>query len=443
MIDIKFLRENPEIVKENIRKKFQDEKLPLVDQVIKLDAENRRVKQEADNLRANKNVISKQVGALMAQGKKALEDGRKEEAEAKMAEAEAKKAEVATNAKRLAELEAMEPELQAKVTEIMMKIPNIIDASVPVGRNDTENVEIEKFGEPVVPDFEVPYHADILESICGLDKDAAGRTTGNGFYYLMGDAARIHSAMISYARDFMIDKGFTYCIPPFMIRSDVVTGVMSFAEMEAMMYKIEGEDLYLIGTSEHSMIGKFKGEMVKEQSLPITMTSYSPCFRKEVGSHGIEERGVYRVHQFEKQEMIVLCKPEESMDWYDKMWSYTVEFFRSLDVPVRTLECCSGDLADLKVKSCDVEAWSPRQKKYFEVGSCSTMGDAQARRLGIRTKGENGTYYVHTLNNTVLATPRGLIAFLENNVNADGSINIPKALQPYMGGKEKIVPIKK
>ncbi len=429
MIDIKFLRENPEVVKENIKKKFQDEKLPLVDKVIELDAESRRVKQEADNLRANKNVISKQIGALMAQGKKE--------------EAEAKKAEVAANAKRLAELEAQEPELQAKVKEIMMKIPNIIDASVPIGKDDSENVEIQKFGEPVVPDFEVPYHADIMKSICGLDKDAAGRTSGNGFYYLMGDAARIHSAMISYARDFMIDKGFTYCIPPFMIRSDVVTGVMSFAEMEAMMYKIEGEDLYLIGTSEHSMIGKFKGEIVEEASLPITMTSYSPCFRKEVGSHGIEERGVYRVHQFEKQEMVVLCKPEESMDWYNKMWSYTVEFFRSLDVPVRTLECCSGDLADLKVKSCDVEAWSPRQQIYFEVGSCSTLGDAQARRLGIRTKGENGTYYVHTLNNTVLATPRGLIAFLENNVNEDGSINIPKALQPYMGGKEKILPIRK
>ena len=428
MIDIKFLRENPEVVKENIRKKFQDEKLPLVDEVIALDAESRKAKQEADELRAAKNRISKEIGALMAQGKKE--------------EAEAKKAEVAANAKRLAELEKLEPELQEKVTNIMMKIPNIIDASVPVGKDDSENVEIQKYGEPVVPDFEVPYHADILERICGLDKDAAGRTSGNGFYYLMGDAARIHSAMISYARDFMIDKGFTYCIPPFMIRSSVVNGVMSFAEMEAMMYKIEGEDLYLIGTSEHSMIGKFKGEMVKEESLPITMTSYSPCFRKEVGSHGIEERGVYRVHQFEKQEMVVLCKPEESMDWYNKMWSYTVEFFRSLDVPVRTLECCSGDLADLKVKSCDVEAWSPRQKKYFEVGSCSTLGDAQARRLGIRVKSDKGNYFLHTLNNTVLATPRGLIAFLENNVNEDGSINIPKALQPYMGGKEKIVPVK-
>ena len=428
MIDIKFLRENPEIVKENIKKKFQDSKLPLVDEVIRLDAESRKAKQEADDLRAARKRISKEIGTLMAQGKKE--------------EAEAKKAEVAANAKRLAELEELEPVLQEKVTEIMMKIPNIIDASVPVGKDDSENVEIQKYGEPVVPDFEVPYHADILKSISGLDKDAAGRTSGNGFYYLMGDAARIHSAMISYARDFMIDKGFTYCIPPFMIRSSVVNGVMSFAEMEAMMYKIEGEDLYLIGTSEHSMIGKFKGEMVKEDSLPITMTSYSPCFRKEVGSHGIEERGVYRVHQFEKQEMVVLCKPEDSMDWYNKMWSYTVEFFRSLDVPVRTLECCSGDLADLKVKSCDVEAWSPRQKKYFEVGSCSTLGDAQARRLGIRTKGKDGTYYVHTLNNTVLATPRGLIAFLENNVNEDGTINIPVALRPYMGGKEKIYPTK-
>lgn len=428
MIDIKFLRENPEIVKENIKKKFQDSKLPLVDEVIRLDAESRKAKQEADDLRAARKRISKEIGTLMAQGKKE--------------EAEAKKAEVAANAKRLAELEELEPVLQEKVTEIMMKIPNIIDASVPVGKDDSENVEIQKYGEPVVPDFEVPYHADILKSISGLDKDAAGRTSGNGFYYLMGDAARIHSAMISYARDFMIDKGFTYCIPPFMIRSSVVNGVMSFAEMEAMMYKIEGEDLYLIGTSEHSMIGKFKGEMVKEESLPITMTSYSPCFRKEVGSHGIEERGVYRVHQFEKQEMVVLCKPEDSMDWYNKMWSYTVEFFRSLDVPVRTLECCSGDLADLKVKSCDVEAWSPRQKKYFEVGSCSTLGDAQARRLGIRTKGKDGTYYVHTLNNTVLATPRGLIAFLENNVNEDGTINIPVALRPYMGGKEKIYPTK-
>ena len=428
MIDIKFLRENPEIVKENIKKKFQDSKLPLVDEVIRLDAESRKAKQEADDLRAARKRISKEIGTLMAQGKKE--------------EAEQVKAKVAADAARLAELETLQTELEEKITKIMMKIPNIIDASVPVGKDDSENVEIQKYGEPVVPDFEVPYHADILKSISGLDKDAAGRTSGNGFYYLMGDAARIHSAMISYARDFMIDKGFTYCIPPFMIRSSVVNGVMSFAEMEAMMYKIEGEDLYLIGTSEHSMIGKFKGEMVNEESLPITMTSYSPCFRKEVGSHGIEERGVYRVHQFEKQEMVVLCKPEDSMDWYNKMWSYTVEFFRSLDVPVRTLECCSGDLADLKVKSCDVEAWSPRQKKYFEVGSCSTLGDAQARRLGIRTKGKDGTYYVHTLNNTVLATPRGLIAFLENNVNEDGTINIPVALRPYMGGKEKIYPTK-
>ena len=390
MLDIKFLRENPEIVKENIRKKFQDAKLPLVDEVIALDVESRKAKQEADDLRAARNRISKEIGGLMAQGKKE--------------EAEAKKAEVAAGAKRLAELEVMETELQEKITKIMMVIPNIIDDSVPVGKDDSENVEIQKYGEPVVPDFEVPYHADILDSISGLDKEAAGRTSGNGFYYLMGDAARIHSAMISYARDFMIEKGFTYCIPPFMIRSNVVTGVMSFAEMEAMMYKIEGEDLYLIGTSEHSMIGKFQGQIVNE--------AYSPCFRKEVGSHGIEERGVYRVHQFEKQEMVVLCKPEDSMEWYDKMWSYSVEFFRSLDIPVRTLECCSGDLAGLKVRSCDVEAWRPRQMKYFEVGSCSTLGDAQARRLGIRTKGENGTYYVHTLNNTVLATPRGLIAFL-------------------------------
>ena len=416
MIDIKFLRENPEIVKENIRKKFQDEKLPLVDEVIALDAENRKTQQEGDDLRAKRNKLSKEIGALMAQGKKE--------------EAEAKKAEVAAGAKRLAELETLKEELQEKVTKIMMVIPNIIDVSVPVGKDDSENVEIQKYGEPIVPDFEVPYHADILNSINGLDKESAGRTSGNGFYYLMGDAARIHSAMISYARDFMIDKGFTYCIPPFMIRSNVVNGVMSFAEMEAMMYKIENEDLFLIGTSEHSMIGKFKGEMIQKKDLPITMTSYSPCFRKEVGSHGIEERGVYRVHQFEKQEMVVLCEPEDSMDWYNKMWSYTVEFFRSLDIPVRTLECCSGDLADLKVKSCDIEAWSPRQQKYFEVGSCSTLGDAQARRLGIRTKGESGNYYIHTLNNTVL----------ENNVQEDGSIKIPQALRMYMGGKEVIYP---
>ncbi|MGN0403386.1 MAG: serine--tRNA ligase [Acetatifactor sp.] len=430
MIDIKLIRENPELVKENIRKKFQDTKVPMVDEVIALDVEKRKVKQEGDDLRAARNKISKEIGMLMAQGKKE--------------EAEIKKAEVAAGAERLEELKKLETELQEKITKIMMVIPNIIDASVPIGKDDNENVEIQKYGEPVVPDFEVPYHADILESISGLDKEAAGRTSGNGFYYLLGDAARIHSAMISYARDFMIEKGFTYCIPPFMIRSNVVNGVMSFAEMEAMMYKIEGEDLYLIGTSEHSMIGRFQGQLIAEESLPITMTSYSPCFRKEVGSHGIEERGVYRVHQFEKQEMVVLCKPEESMEWYNKMWSYTVEFFRSLDVPVRTLECCSGDLADLKVKSCDVEAWSPRQKKYFEVGSCSTLGDAQARRLGIRTKGGNNeTYYVHTLNNTVLATPRGLIAFLENNVNADGTINIPEALRPYMGGKDKIYPCSK
>ncbi len=428
MIDIKFLRENPEVVKENIKKKFQDEKLPLVDEVIALDAERRAAQQEADDLKAEKNKISKQIGALMAQGKKE--------------EAEEVKKQVADNGAKVDELSKKQAELEAKQTEIMMKIPNIIDASVPIGKDDSENVEIQKYGEPVVPEFEIPFHGDILRSISGLDKEAAGRTSGAGFYYLIGDAARLHSAMISYARDFMIDKGFTYCIPPFMIRSDVVNGVMSFAEMEAMMYKIEGEDLFLIGTSEHSMIGKFKGQLVTEQSLPITMTSYSPCFRKEVGSHGLEETGVYRVHQFEKQEMVVLCKPEESMDWYNKMWSYTVEFFRSLDIPVRTLECCSGDLADLKVKSCDVEAWSPRQQKYFEVGSCSTLGDAQARRLGIRTKGENGTYFVHTLNNTVLATPRGLIAFLENNLQADGSIKIPEALRPYMGGKEVITPSK-
>ena len=426
MIDIKFLRENPDVVKENIKKKFQDSKIPLVDEVIELDAEVRKAQQEADDIRASRNKISKEIGALMGQGKRE--------------EAEAKKAEVAANAARLAELEEKENELREKIKKNMMTIPNIIDPSVPIGKDDSENVEIQKYGEPVVPDFDIPYHTEIMERFHGVDMDAAGRVAGNGFYYLIGDAARIHSAMISYARDFMIDKGFTYCIPPFMIRSSVVNGVMSFAEMEAMMYKIEGEDLYLIGTSEHSMIGRFQGQIVTEANLPITMTSYSPCFRKEVGSHGIEERGVYRVHQFEKQEMVVLCKPEDSMDWYNKMWSYTVEFFRSLDVPVRTLECCSGDLADLKVKSCDIEAWSPRQQKYFEVGSCSTLGDAQARRLGIRTKGENGTYYVHTLNNTVLATPRGLIAFLENNVNADGSISIPEALRPYMGGKDRILP---
>ena len=429
MLDINLLRTNPELVKENIRKKFQDEKLVMVDEVVEMDKEYRAAIQQADTLRNQIKVASKQIGMLMGKGQKE--------------EAEKSKEQVAVYKADLEGLAAKEDELQAEIRKRMLVIPNIIDPSVPIGKDDSQNVEIEKFGEPKVPDFEVPYHADILERISGIDKEAAGRTSGNGFYYLMGDAARIHSAMLSYARDFMIDKGFTYCIPPFMIRSSVVNGVMSFAEMEAMMYKIEGEDLYLIGTSEHSMIGKFKGELVPENKLPVTMTSYSPCFRKEVGSHGIEERGVYRVHQFEKQEMVVLCKPEESMDWYNKMWSYTVEFFRSLDVPVRTLECCSGDLADLKVKSCDVEAWSPRQKKYFEVGSCSTLGDAQARRLGIRTKGENGTYFVHTLNNTVLATPRGLIAFLENNVNEDGTINIPVALRPYMGGKEKIYPTEK
>ncbi len=421
MLDIKFVRENPEIVKENIKKKYQDAKLPLVDEVIELDAKIRAFKQEAENLRASRNDLSKQIGALMR--------------EKKIEEANKIKETVAKNNARIAEIEPELDVLAAELNKKMLVIPNIIDSSVPVGKDDSENVEIEKFGEPVVPSYEIPYHADIIAKFNGLDKDASGRTSGNGFYYLIGDIARLHSAMLSYARDFMIDKGFTYCIPPFMIHSDVVNGVMSFAEMENMMYKIEGEDLYLIGTSEHSMIGRFKGQIVKENELPITLTSYSPCFRKEVGAHGIEERGIYRVHQFEKQEMIVLCKPEDSMDWYNKMWSYTVEFFRSLDIPVRTLECCSGDLADLKVKSCDVEAWSPRQKKYFEVGSCSTLGDAQARRLGIRTKNENGTYLLHTLNNTVLATPRGLIAFLENNYNEDGSISIPKVLQPYMGGK--------
>ena len=440
MIDIKLIRENPDLVKENIKKKFQDEKLSLVDEVAELDDQVRKAKQEGDSLRSKRNAVSKEIGGLMGRMKKAESTGDTAEAEKLKAEVDAKKAEVEAGAKRLEELEKMEEDLGEKITKIMMVIPNIIDESVPIGKDDSENVENEKFGDPVVPSFEVPYHADILERIGGLDKDAAGRTSGNGFYYLIGDAARLHSAMLSYARDFMIDKGFTYCIPPFMIRSNVVTGVMSFKEMEAMMYKIEGEDLYLIGTSEHSMIGRFQGQLIDENKLPQCLTSYSPCFRKEVGSHGIEERGVYRVHQFEKQEMVVLCKPEESMDWYNKMWKYTVDFFRSLDIPVRTLECCSGDLADLKVKSCDVEAWSPRQQKYFEVGSCSTLGDAQARRLGIRTKGENGTYLVHTLNNTVLATPRGLIAFLENNVNEDGSINIPKALQPYMGGKTKIEP---
>ena len=426
MLDIKFVRENKDKVKENIKKKFQDQKLVLVDEVIELDEKVRNDKLEGDNLRSEKNNTSSEIGKLMREGKKE--------------EAEKLKNRVVEIKQRLVEIEKEEAELGAILKAKMMIIPNIIDDSVPVGKDDSENVEIEKFGEPVVPDFEVPYHADILDSISGLDKESAGRTSGNGFYYLMGDAARLHSAMLTYARDFMINKGFTYCIPPFMIRSDVVNGVMSFEEMDAMMYKIEGEDLYLIGTSEHSMIGRFKGQIVPEANLPITLTSYSPCFRKEVGAHGIEERGLYRVHQFEKQEMVVLCKPEESMDWYNKMWSYTVEFFRSLDIPVRTLECCSGDLADLKVKSCDVEAWSPRQRKYFEVGSCSTLGDAQARRLGIRTKGENGTYLVHTLNNTVLASPRGLIAFLENNIQKDGSIKIPKALQPYMDGMEVIKP---
>ena len=427
MLDMKFVRENPELVKENIRKKFQDSKLPLVDEVIALDEQNRAAKAEADGLRADRNKLSKQIGALMGQGRKE--------------EAEAVKKQVADNAARLAELEQKEAELEEKVKKIMMVIPNIIDPSVPIGKDDSENVEITRYGEPVVPDFEVPYHTDIMEAFDGIDLDSARKVAGNGFYYLMGDIARLHSAVIAYARDFMINRGFTYCVPPFMIRSEVVTGVMSFAEMDAMMYKIEGEDLYLIGTSEHSMIGKFIDTVLPEDTLPRTLTSYSPCFRKEKGAHGIEERGVYRIHQFEKQEMIVVCKPEESKTWYDKMWSYTVELFRSLDVPVRTLECCSGDLADLKVKSCDVEAWSPRQKKYFEVGSCSNLGDAQARRLKIRVKGEDGQkYFAHTLNNTVVAPPRMLIAFLENNLNADGSVNIPKALQPYMGGTEKLVP---
>ena len=426
MLDIKFVRENPDVVKENIRKKFQDQKIPMVDEVIALDQENRNIKQEVESLRANKNKISKQIGALMAQGKKE--------------EAEAVKKEVAASGARIDELSAREKEVEEKIKTIMMTIPNIIDPSVPVGKDDSENVEIERFGEPVVPDFEVPYHAEIMESFDGLDLDSARKVAGNGFYYLMGDIARIHSAVISYARDFMINKGFTYCVPPFMIRSDVVTGVMSFAEMDAMMYKIEGEDLYLIGTSEHSMIGKFIDTILPEDTLPRTLTSYSPCFRKEKGAHGLEERGVYRIHQFEKQEMIVVCKPEDSKMWFDKLWQNTVELFRTLDIPVRTLECCSGDLADLKVKSIDVEAWSPRQKKYFEVGSCSNLGDAQARRLKIRVNGENGKYFAHTLNNTVVAPPRMLIAFLENNLNADGSVNIPKALQPYMGGIEKIVP---
>ncbi|MBO5121127.1 MAG: serine--tRNA ligase [Bacilli bacterium] len=428
MIDIKLIRENPEMVKENIKKKFQDKKLPLVDEIKDLDVRVREVQVKVDGLKAEKNRLSGEIGKLMK--------------DKKIDEANEIKATIAKTADEISELEKEFEELTKTIKEKMMVIPQIIDDSVPVGKDDSENVENEKYGEPVVPEFEVPYHADIMERLAGLDKDSSGRTSGNGFYYLMGDVARIHSAMLSYARDFMINKGFTYCVPPFMIRSDVVTGVMSFEEMDAMMYKIEGEDLFLIGTSEHSMIGKFKDQLLKKENLPYTLTSYSPCFRKEVGAHGIEERGVYRVHQFEKQEMVVICEPEESMDWYNKMWNYTVEFFRSLDIPVRTLECCSGDLADLKVKSCDIEAWSPRQQKYFEVGSCSTLGDAQARRLGIRTKGEKGSYYLHTLNNTVLATPRGLIAFLENNVNEDGSVNIPEALRPYMGGVEKLVPKK-
>lgn len=425
MIDIKFLRENPEIVKENIKKKFQDHKLELVDNVIELDKKNREITMKDDDLRNRRNTLSNTIGGLMREGKKE--------------EAEKIKEQVKKINEELLENEKKEVEYANKIQDIMMKIPNIMDDSVPIGKDDSENVENEKFGEPVVPEYEIPYHADIIEKLMGLDKESAGRTSGTGFYYLIGDIARLHSAMIAYARDFMINKGFTYCLPPFMIRSDVVDGVMSFEEMEAMMYKIEGEDLFLIGTSEHSVIGKFKGQIVKEEELPICLTSYSPCFRKEGGSHGIEERGLYRVHQFEKQEMIVLCKPEEHMEWYNKMWQYTVEFFRSLDVPVRTLECCSGDLADLKVKSCDVEAWSPRQQKYFEVGSCSTLGDAQARRLGVRMKTEKGNKLVYTLNNTVVASPRGLIAVIENNYQQDGSVKIPKALQPYMGGLEMII----
>jgi len=424
MIDIKFLRENPDIVKENIKKKFQDKKLPLVDQVIELDAKSRKIKQEADNLRANRKSVSKQIGGLMAQGKKD--------------EAEKLKEQVTKDADRLAKLEEQEQELKEEVKKIMMVIPNIIDDTVPIGKDDTENVELERFGDPFVPKFEVPYHTDIMEAVDGIDLESARKVAGNGFYYLMGDIARLHSAVISYARDFMIDRGFTYCVPPFMIRSNVVTGVMSFDEMDSMMYKIEGEDLYLIGTSEHSMIGKFIDTIQKEEELPKTLTSYSPCFRKEKGAHGIEERGVYRIHQFEKQEMIVICNPSESKEWFEKLWKNTVDLFRSLDIPVRTIECCSGDLADLKVKSIDVEAWSPRQKKYFEVGSCSNLGDAQARRLMIRVVGKDGKYFAHTLNNTVVAPPRMLIAFLENNLNEDGSINIPKALRPYMGGKDII-----
>ena len=428
MLDIKFLRTNPEVVKQNIRNKFQDEKLPVVDEVIELDKRNREIKQEVEALRAEKNKASKQIGAMMAQKK--------------LDEAEALKKKVAESAGRIDELSVEEKDVEEKIRKIMMTIPNIIDPSVPIGKDDSENVELERFGDPVVPDFEIPYHTEIMESFNGIDLDSARKVAGNGFYYLMGDIARLHSAVIAYARDFMINRGFTYCVPPFMIRSNVVTGVMSFAEMDAMMYKIEGEDLYLIGTSEHSMIGKFINTQLTEDQLPQTLTSYSPCFRKEKGAHGIEERGVYRIHQFEKQEMIVVCKPEESMGWYDKLWKNTVDLFRSMDIPVRTLECCSGDLADLKVKSVDVEAWSPRQKKYFEVGSCSNLGDAQARRLGIRVKGENGSYFAHTLNNTVVAPPRMLIAFLENNLQEDGSVRIPEVLRPYMGGNDKIVPKK-
>ena len=426
MLDIKFVRNNPEVVKQNIKNKFQNEKLPLVDEVLELDVKNREIKQEVEALRAEKNKASKQIGAMMAQGKKE--------------EAEEMKKKVAESADRMEALSVEEKEVEEKIKKIMMTIPNIIDPSVPIGKDDSENVEVERYGDPVVPNFEVPYHTDIMERFNGIDLDSARKVAGNGFYYLMGDIARLHSAVISYARDFMINRGFTYCVPPFMIRSNVVTGVMSFAEMDAMMYKIEGEDLYLIGTSEHSMIGKFIDTQLTEDQLPQTLTSYSPCFRKEKGAHGIEERGVYRIHQFEKQEMIVVCKPEDSMEWYDKLWQNTVDLFRSLDIPVRTLECCSGDLADLKVKSVDVEAWSPRQKKYFEVGSCSNLGDAQARRLGIRVKGESGKYFAHTLNNTVVAPPRMLIAFLENNLQEDGSVKIPEALQPYMGGNTVIVP---
>ncbi len=428
MLDIKFVRENKEAVKENIKKKFQDEKLPLVDEVIDLDEKIRTLKQDGDELRKNRNLISEEIGKLMK--------------DKKIDEANKKKEEVKEINDKLVTIEEDEKKLSEELKEKMMVIPNMMDKSVPIGKDDSENVEVERFGEAYVPEYEIPYHADIITRLNGMDKESAGRTSGEGFYYLTGDIARLHEAMIAYARDYMIDKGFTYCIPPFMIHSDVVTGVMSFPEMEAMMYKIEGEDLYLIGTSEHSMIGRYKGQIVKEEDLPLTLTSYSPCFRKEGGSHGLEERGLYRVHQFEKEEMIVICKPEDSMDWYEKMWHYTVEVFRNMNVPVRQLECCSGDLADLKVKSCDVEAWSPRQQKYFEVGSCSTLGDAQARRLGIRTKGENGTYFVHTLNNTVVASPRGLIAVIENNYNEDGSVTVPEVLRPYMGGKDVITPKK-